>query len=107
MEFTGHESPLYVGLSRVISCEWIGSGNVINMSWFQEGSPNHDIGKSISEATTVLIINITDLNWNKRRYQCSVQLTTGDIITENIFLWVKGNYTKNNGNSFKIIFIMC
>ena len=96
---SGHETPVYVGLSRIILCTWKGSTNLTMLNWFREGKTISGVSKNFpavfaTYATLLETGTVNDISWNGRSYQCVAETTNGLTVTKSYTLWVKGNYTK-------------
>ena len=86
---------MYVGLSAIITCEWIGSGNIAELEWYLVGGDGSGLGRKyegVDDTTLLITGHIVDISWNGRKYMCQANLTSGEIVNRTFSLWVKGNY---------------
>ena len=94
--FSGHETPVYVGLSRIILCTWTGRESITKLDWYQEGFEERDQGLGMkfgdSNITALNTGRVADISWNGREYVCKANTTSGRIVEKTYVLWVKGNY---------------
>ena len=86
---------MYVGLSRIITCTWIGLEDLIKLDWYLVGLEGLGIGMKLYGHTIALSTGrITDINWNGKQYVCRAATASGIIVGKNVSLWVKGHYLK-------------
>ena len=91
--FSGHETPVYVGLSRMILCQWTGLESITKLDWYLEGLEGLGLGMKFGDYTTVLNPGrVTDMTWNGKKFVCKCTTTTGRIVVKKLTLWVQGNY---------------
>ena len=92
--FSGHETPVYVGLSRIILCKWTGLENITKIDWYLFGLEGMGIGmKFLDDFTTALNPGrVTSISWNGKMFVCKATTTSGGIVVKKLTLWVKGNY---------------
>ena len=91
--FSGHETPVYVGLSRIILCRWTGLENITKLDWYLVGLEGLGLGIKFDYYTTALNPGrVTDTTWNGRMFVCKATTTSGRIVVKILTLWVKGNY---------------
>ena len=93
LQFSGHETPVYVGLRRIITCEWTGSESITKLEWYLVGLEGLGLGMKLSE--TMIALNpgrVTDITWNGKMFVCKVTLASGSIVQRKFSLWVKGHY---------------
>ena len=84
---------MYVGFSRVVTCEWIGSGNITELKWYLVGLEGLSLGMKLGDDTTALITGrVSDISWNGRKFECKATLDSGKIVKKPFSLWVKGHY---------------
>ena len=82
---------MYVGLSRIITCEWTGSGNITELDWYLVGLEGVGLGIKLNEHTIVLNTGrITDISWNGKVFVCKANTAGGRIVRKSFALWVKG-----------------
>ena len=99
--FSGHETPVYVGLSRIILCTWTGLENITKLDWYLAGLEGLGLGLKFGEYTIALNPGrITDISWNGRMFVCKATTASGRIVRKKFAFWVKGHY-------FKIKNMMC
>ena len=90
---SGHDTPVYVGLSRIITCEWTGSENITKLEWYLVGLEGLGLGMKLSE--TMIALNpgrVRDMTWNGKMFVCKATLTNGTNVQREFSLWVKGHY---------------
>ena len=93
LQFSGNKTPVYVGFSRIITCEWTGSENITKLEWYLVGLEGLGLGMKLSDTMIALITGrVTDISWNGRMYVCKATLTNGTIVQRTFSLWVKGHY---------------
>ena len=93
--FSGHETPVYVGLSRVILCKWTGLENIINIDWHLAGLEGLGIGIKFLDDDFTIALNpgrVTSISWNGKKFVCKATTTSGRIVRKKLTLWVKGHY---------------
>ena len=94
---------MYVGFSRVVTCEWTGSGNIIKLEWYLVGLEGLPLGMKLGDDTTALITGrVSDISWNGREFVCKATVASGNtaekipsantIVEKTFALWVKGHY---------------
>ena len=93
----GHDTPVYVGFSRVIACTWTGAENVTKLAWFLVGRYDLGLGQRLSDHSTGLNPGrITDITWNGRRFSCNAIIVNGRTVGKTFVLMVKEiEYTIN------------
>ena len=92
LELSGHETPLYVGLSRIITCTWTGSENITELDWYLVGLEGLGLGMKLDDHTTALNPGrVTDISWNGKRFMCRATTTSGTMVVKTFALWVKGH----------------
>ena len=84
---------MYVSLSRIITCNWIGTENITKLDWYIVNLPGLGLGMKLTENTTALNPGrVTDISWNGTQYMCNATTTGGRIVEKTFSLWVKGHY---------------
>ena len=84
---------MYVGFSRVVTCEWTGSENITELEWYLVGLEGLPLGMKLGDDTTALITGrVSDISWNGREFVCKATLASGAIVEKTFLLWVKGHY---------------
>ena len=85
---------MYVGFSRVVTCEWIGSETITELEWYLVGGHGSGIGRKFEGIDDTILITgrIVDISWNGRKYTCEATLASGKIVNRTFSLWVKGHY---------------
>ena len=94
--FSGHETPVYVGIPRIILCKWTGSENIGKLDWYQVGSEGLGLGIPFFNvyATILNHVRVTDISWNGKQYKCKATTVSGRTVEKTLTLWVKGHYFK-------------
>ena len=85
---------MYVGLSRVVTCEWIGSETITKLEWYLVVGDGSGLGMKfpgVDDTTLLMTGHIVDISWNGRKYMCQANLTSGEPVNKTFSLWVKGN----------------
>ena len=84
---------MYVGFSRVVTCEWTGSENITKLEWYLVGLEGLPLGMKLGDDTTALITGrVSDISWNRRKFVCKATLASGGVPEKTFRLWVKGHY---------------
>ena len=92
--FSGHETPVYVGDSRIILCQWTGLENITKIDWYLAGLEGLGLGiRFFNDYTTALNPGrVTDISWNGKMFVCKATTTNGRTVRKTLSLWVKGHY---------------
>ena len=93
LQLSGHETPVYVGLSRIITCEWTGTENITKLEWYLVGLERLGLGIKLFDRMIGLNPGrVTDISWNGKMFVCKATLASGSIVQKRFALWVKGHY---------------
>ena len=90
LQISGNETPLYVGLTKFITCTWTGLDNITELEWYLVGLEGLELGIKIDNNTIKLNPGRPpDISWNGRHYVCQATTTNGKIVKKYFNLWVK------------------
>ena len=92
--FSGHETPVYVGLSRIILCQWTGLENITKLDWYLFGLEGLGLGMEFGDLYTTALNpgRVIDISWNGKMFVCKATTASGRIAEKKLYLWVKGHY---------------
>ena len=90
LQISGHETPVYIGMSKTVTCTWTGIDNIAKVQWYLVGLEEVEIGEKIDNITTKLTTGrMLDVNWNGKLFVCKATTTNGEIVKKYFTLWVK------------------
>ena len=94
----GHDTPVYVGFSRLITCTWTGAKEITKLDWYLVGKYDLGLGFGLSARKNTTVLNpgrVTDITWNGR-FSCNATTVNGRTVGKTIALMVKEiEYTIN------------
>ena len=93
---TGHETPVYIGISRITRCTWNGGPETIKkLDWYLFDLEGLGLGFELDKHTTLLNYGrVTNVGWNGKTFVCIGTTTNNRTLRITFALWVKGHYTK-------------
>ena len=87
----GNDTPIYVGLSRIITCTWTGAEELTKMDWYLVGK--YDLGLGMvgvtNQSTLLNPGRVIDITWNEKRFSCIATTVKGRTVVKTIALMVK------------------
>ena len=87
LQISGHEIPVYVGMSRNITCTW--TGNITELDWYLVGLEVRLATKIDNNTTKLITGRVTNIGWNGRRYVCKATTTSGKTVKKYFALWAR------------------
>ena len=79
----GHDTPVYVGFSRLITCTWSGAEEITKLDWYLVGKYDLGLGFVLSTTKNTTLLNpgrVTDITWNGRRFSCNATTVNGRTV---------------------------
>ena len=89
---SNYATPVYVGLSTIVTCTWAGRDNITKLDWYLEGYECLGFGITLSKNTTELNPGrVADISWNGKRFKCKATTAGGRIVEKSFALQIEGH----------------